>query len=343
MPWFSDPQRDSRDDIRATQKARKYAGDPRSQAEVDYATHLYRVRAALATPRHVLGAGFLVGVAVAGALLLALGVGSFLIVAAFGSAVPAWGPAGPFVVRGPDDSGSSGGSLLDILLPLVTTVAVLGVAGAGIALVTRTRWRRAGVLDTYIDLAPRQAYLLQTVAVWVGVGALMVLAVRWQGDEEMVTGAVVMLTFAGIPLLALLFSAMFPSLGLQVAPAPRPSARSTPPRSRGRSSNVRWRFGSNPTAAAVRPLARRPAPQHRPTRPVGGRSAGSTQRIQRRQTQAIGRLPCQAVSGADGCRRRAQRLCQRRKVATAQRVVGTPRTTAIGAPCAARRRPGVVK
>ncbi len=212
MPWFSDPQRDSRDDIRATQQALKYAGDPRSQAEVDYATHLYRVRAALATPRHVLGAGFLVGVAGAGALLLALGVGSFLIVAAFGSAVPAWGPAGPFVVRGPDDSGSSGGSLLDILLPLVTTVAVLGVAGAGIALVTRNRWRRAGVLDTYIDLAPRQSYLLQTVAVWVGVGALMVLAVRWQGDEEMVTGAVVMLTFAGIPLLALLFSAMFPSL-----------------------------------------------------------------------------------------------------------------------------------
>ena len=213
MPWLSDPQRDSRDDIRAARQALVYAGDSRSQAEADFEAHLYRVRAALAATRHLLRAGFLVGVAVAVALLLALGLGSFLIVLAFGSPVFVWGPAGIIiVVHGSESSEASGGSLFDILLTLVTAVTALGVAGAGTALVTRTRWRRAGVLDTYIDLDPRQVYLLHTVVVWLTVGALIVMAVQWQGDEEMVTGALVMLTFVGIPLLAFLFAAVFPSL-----------------------------------------------------------------------------------------------------------------------------------
>ncbi len=212
MPWLSDPQRDSRDDIRAARQALVYAGDPRSRAEADFEAHLYRVRAALAATRHLLRAGFLVGVAVAVALLLALVVGTFVIVMAFGSAVPVWGPAGLIVVHGSESSEASGGSPFDILLSLVTAITALGVAGAGTALVTRTRWRRAGVLDTYIDLAPRQVYLLHTVVVWLAVGALIVVAVQWQGDEEMVTGALIMLTFVGIPLLAFLFAAVFPSL-----------------------------------------------------------------------------------------------------------------------------------
>ena len=212
MPWFSDPQRDSRDDISAAQQALVYGGCSRSQASADIERHLFRVRAALAAPRDILRAGFLTGAAVAVAVLLALVVGSFLIVVALGSAVPVWGPAGYVVVRGSDSPGTSGGSLLDFLLPAATIVTTLGVAGVGTALVTRNRWRRAGVLDTLIDLAPRQIHRLQSAAVWIGVGALMVLAIRWQGDEETVTGAIVMLTFAGIPLLALLFSAMFPSL-----------------------------------------------------------------------------------------------------------------------------------
>ena len=146
------------------------------------------------------------------ALLLALVVGTFVIVMAFGSAVPVWGPAGLIVVHGSESSEASGGSPFDILLTLVMAITVLGVAGAGTALVTRTRWRRAGVLDTYIDLDPRQVYLLHTVLVWLAVGALIVVAVQWQGDEEMVTGALIMLTFVGIPLLAFLFAAVFPSL-----------------------------------------------------------------------------------------------------------------------------------
>ncbi len=212
MPWFSQPEYDSRDDIRAAQQALVYAGDPRSQAEADFEAHLYRVRAALAATRHLLRAGFLVGVTVAVALLLALVVGTFVIVMTFGSAVPVWGPAGIIVVHGAESSEASGGSPFDILLTLVTAITALGVAGAGTALVTRTRWRRAGVLDTYIDLDPRQVYLLHTVLVWLVVGALIVMAVQWQGDEEMVTGALIVLAFVGIPLLALLFAAVFPSI-----------------------------------------------------------------------------------------------------------------------------------
>ena len=212
MPWFSDPQRDSRDDIRAAQQALVYAGYPRSQATTEYHAYLYRVRTALAVPRHTLRAGFLVGVAIAVALMLTAGALSFLLVVILGSGVPSPGPAGPIVVPGTDDPGTSDGSPLDLVLPAATSMVILGVAGAATALVTRGRWRNAGVLDTFSDVAPRQTYLLQTLAVWLGIGALMVLAVRWRGDEEMVTGAIVMLASAGIPMLAVFFSAVFPSL-----------------------------------------------------------------------------------------------------------------------------------
>ncbi len=212
MSWFTSPQRDSREDIRAARQALAFAGYPLSQATTEYDKYLYRVRAALASHRHTLRAGFLAGVALAVALMLTAGVLSFLLVVIFGSGVPSPGPAGPTVVPGTEDAGTSDRSPLDLVLPAATSMVILGVAGAATALVTRGRWRGAGVLVTFSDVAPRQTYLLQTVAVWVGIGALMVLAVRWRGDEEMVTGAIVMLAFAGIPLLAFFFYAVFPSL-----------------------------------------------------------------------------------------------------------------------------------
>ncbi len=212
MPWFSDPQRDSLQDIAAAHRALAFAGYPRTQATAEYESYLYRVRAALASPRHTLRAGFLAGAAIAVALMLTAGVLSFLLVVILGSGVPSPGPAGPIVVPGTGDPGTSDRSPLDLVLPVATSIVILAVAGAATALVTRGRWRGAGVLVTFSDVAPRQTYLLQSVAVWVGIGALMVLAVRWRGDEDMVTGAIVMLAFAGIPMLAFFFAAVFPSL-----------------------------------------------------------------------------------------------------------------------------------
>ncbi len=212
MPWLSDPQRDSLEDIAAAHRALAFAGYPRTQATAEYETYLYRVRAALASHRHTLRAGFLAGVAIAVALMLTAGVMSFLLVVLFGSGVLIRGPAGPMVVPVTGDPGAPDRSPLDLVLPAATSMVILAVAGAATALVTRGRWRSAGVLVTFSDVAPRQTSLLQTVAVWLGIGALMVLAVRWRGDEEMVTGAIVMLSFAGIPLLAFFFTSVFPSI-----------------------------------------------------------------------------------------------------------------------------------
>ena len=224
MRWFSNPQRDSRDDIRAAQQALVYAGHSRSEAVAEYGTYLYRLRAALAAPRDILWAGFLVGAAMAVALTLALGVAGFVmgVVAGPGILIRPFG-------RGYDVIGTAAGSgtpvgstaaladatfrsLLDLLPAALTAMAILGLAGAGTALVTRNRWRRAGALDTFTDLRPRRRYLLEAAAVWLGVAALIVLIVRVQAGTQMAGGAVVMLASFGIPVLASVFLAAFPSL-----------------------------------------------------------------------------------------------------------------------------------
>ena len=218
MRWFSNPQRDSRDDIRAAQQALVYAGHSRSEAVAEYGTYLYRLRAALAAPRDIVWAGFLVGAAMAVALTLALGVAGFVmgVVAGPGILIRPFG-------RGYDVIGTAAGStaaladatfrsLLDLLPAALTAMAILGLAGAGTALVTRNRWRRAGALDTFTDLRPRRRYLLEAAAVWLGVAALIVLIVRVQAGTQMAGGAVVMLASFGIPVLASVFTAAFPSL-----------------------------------------------------------------------------------------------------------------------------------
>ena len=223
MPRFSSPQRDSRDDIRAAQQALVYAGHPRREAVPQLDLHLHRVRVALASPRDTVLAGFLAGAAIAVALALVFVVTTLVIVVVIGPGVPVQTSGGVIVVRGAESPGSadrpatdpgdaSRGPSLDVLVSAAAIEVLLGLAGAGLALVSRNRWRRAGALETFTDLDTQQSYLLQTLAVWVPVGALMLLAVAVQGGEQVVGGAVIALAFVGVPLLAVLFDYVFPSL-----------------------------------------------------------------------------------------------------------------------------------
>ena len=224
MTWFSNPQRDSPDDIRAAQQALRHAGYSHPRATAEVTNHLRRVRAALAAPRDIVSAGFLVGAVIAAALTLAMGVAWFAMGVAAGPGVPGGNPGtGYYVVGGSSNpetqDGSTdtpadaiGRSLLEFLPPALAAVAILGLAGVGMALVTRRRWRRAGALDTCIDLAPRRGHLAETVAVWLGIGVLIVAIVRTQAGPQMADGATLMLASFGIPVLAATFIAAFPGL-----------------------------------------------------------------------------------------------------------------------------------
>ena len=215
MRWFEDPQRDSRDDIRAAQQALVYAGYPHSQAVAAYEIYRYRVRAALASPRDIVWAGFVVG-----AVMAVVGLAALLLFVGFGGIVSMLvdspvEPAGPVTPAPPE---SDQGSLLSLLPTLLVTTWALGIAGAGIALVTRNRWRRAGALDTFIDLVPRRVYLLETAGVWLVVAAFIVAVVWMQAGPQIAGDAVGLLAFFGIPLLALVFGAGFPGLYRRMLP-----------------------------------------------------------------------------------------------------------------------------
>lgn len=223
MPWFSHPQRDSPKEIQASHRALVYAGYQRREATAELQTHLHRVRAASASLRDTVLAGFLAGSAIAVALALVVVVATFVIAVAIGPGVPVKTPGGVAVVRGAQDSGTAvrpatdpadagRGPSLDLLVSLAAIEVLLGLAGAGLALASRNRWRRAGALETFTDLDTQRGYLLQALAVWVPVGALILLAVPKQGGEEAVQGAVIALAFVGIPLLAVLFGYVFPGL-----------------------------------------------------------------------------------------------------------------------------------
>ena len=170
MQWLRDPQRDSRDDVRAAQQALVYAGFPHSDAVTEVTTHLHRVRAALAAPGHALVAGFLSGAAMAISVLLVLtlALGGLGLVLGAVSDPGTPGNIGPAASdAAPAEAGP--GSPLGILPAVVVAAPVLGLAGVGMSRVTRNRWRRAGVLRTFTDLRPRRRYLLEAAAVWLGV------------------------------------------------------------------------------------------------------------------------------------------------------------------------------
>lgn len=223
MPWFSEPQRDSPEEFRAAHQALVYAGCPRSEAAAQLQAHLHRVRAATASLRDTVVAGFLTGAAIAVALALVVLVATFVIVVAFGPGVPVKTSGGVAVVRGAETSGTADmpatdpadagrGPSLDMLVTAATIAVLLSLAGAGLALVSRGRWRRAGALETFTDIDLERRAWLQTLAVWLPIGGLMILAAGRQGGEEVAQGAVIALAFVGIPLLAVLFDYVFPSL-----------------------------------------------------------------------------------------------------------------------------------
>lgn len=223
MPWFEASQRDSRDDVRAAQQALVFAGYPHGDAVTEVTTHLNRVRAALAAPRHAIAAGFLTGagLAVGVMLLLTLALGGLgLVMGAVGdSGTPAdIAPSTPTVRSDERDSGSPLG-----ILPIVAVATpVLGLAGAGMARVTGNRWRRAGVLHTLVNVRPGRRYLLEAAAVWLAVAGLIVLIVWALAGPQLGANVAQALAFFGVPVSATTLSLGFSSLYTWVLPRVSP-------------------------------------------------------------------------------------------------------------------------
>ena len=223
MSWLRHSQRDSREDIRVAQQALVYAGYPHGDAVAAVTTHLHRVRAALAAPRHAAVAGFLTGAAmVIGVFLvltLALG-GLGLVMSAIGDS----GTPGDFVPAAPSapQTDPDPGSPLGVLPAAAVAAPVLGLAGAGMSRVTRNRWRRAGVLQTFGDLRPRRRYLLETAVVWLAVAGLIVLIVWAMAGPQLGATVAQMLAFFGIPVGAAAFAAWFPRLYAWILPRVSP-------------------------------------------------------------------------------------------------------------------------
>ena len=223
MQWLRDPQRDSRENIRAAQQALVYAGYPHGDAVTEVTTHLHRVRAALAAPRHALVAGFLTGagMAIGVFLVLTLALGSLgLVMGAVGDSGVPGGLAPDTPAAEPSDA--SPGSPLGVLPAVAVAAPVLGLAGAGMSRVTRNRWRRAGVLESFIDLRPRRRYLLETAVVWLAVAGLVVLIVWALAGPQLGATVAQMLAFFGIPVGAAAFAAWFPRLYAWVLPRVSP-------------------------------------------------------------------------------------------------------------------------
>ena len=223
MRWFKDPQRDSREDIRAAQQALVYAGYPHGDAVTAVTTHLHRVRAALAAPRHAMLAGFLTGagMAVGFFLVLTLALGGLgLVMGTLGDSgtptefAPAAAPA--------PQAGPSPSSPLGILPAVAVAAPVLGLAGVGMSRVTRNRWRRAGVLETFVDLRPRRRYLLEVAAVWLAVAGLIVLIVWALAGPQLGATVAQMLAFFGVPIGASAFAAWFPKSYAWILPRVSP-------------------------------------------------------------------------------------------------------------------------
>lgn len=223
MQWLRDPQRDSREHIRAAQQALVYAGYPHGDAVTEVTTHLQRVRAALAAPRHAMLAGFLSGasMAIGAFLVLTLALGGLgLVMGAVGDS----GTPGEFVPAAPQtpQADSGPGSPLGVLPAVALAAPTLGLAGVGMSRVTRNRWRRAGVLVTFSDLRPRRRYLLETAAVWLAVAGLIVLIVWALAGPQLGATVAQMLAFFGIPVGAAAFSAWFPKLYTWILPRVSP-------------------------------------------------------------------------------------------------------------------------
>lgn len=229
MQWLGNPQRDSRENIRAAQQALVYAGYPHANAVTEVTTHLHRVRAALAYPRHAMLAGFLAGAAMTLGLFLTLTVALGGLGLVMGMAGDSGTPfdAGPTGAATPVEPGvattqPNPGSPLGILPAVVVATPALGLAGAGMARVTRNRWRRAGVLHTFVNLRPGRRYLLEAAAVWLGVAGLIVLIVWALAGPQLGANVAQALAFFGIPVGATALSLGFPNLYTWILPRVSP-------------------------------------------------------------------------------------------------------------------------
>ena len=226
MSWLSNAHRDSRDDIRAAQQALVYAGYPHAEAVSEVSTHLGRVRAALSTPRDVTLAGILAGALMAVIVVAALVVGILASGVVGGTPHKPGGvlgcPPGAPMVSCPgqlaapalDNPGAPLGSWPAIAIG----APILGLAGAGSALINRNRWRRAGAVHTFADLAPRRVYLVEIVVLGLAMAALVVAAVWVFAGSQFSGAAFQLLALIAIPVGAGVFAAAFPSLYAWVLP-----------------------------------------------------------------------------------------------------------------------------
>ena len=220
MPWLSDPQRDSRDHIRAAQQALVYAGYPHAEAVSEVSTHLNRVRAAMSTRRAVTAAGLLAGALIAIIAVAALVIG-ILISGVVGSTVhepgmPLGCPPGTPLVNCPGrmtaPAFDNPGAPLGSWPAMAIGSPILGLAGALSAHITRNRWRRAGAAHTFSDLAPRRVYLVEIGVLGLAMAGL-VFGTVWAFAGSQFSGAAFeLLALIGIPVGAGVFAAAFPGM-----------------------------------------------------------------------------------------------------------------------------------
>lgn len=230
MPWFSTPQRDSRDNIRAAQQALVYAGYPHAEAVSEVSTYLNRVRAAISTRRDVTVAGLLAGALMAVIAVAALVIGILISGVVGGTPHQPGGVLGcppgaplascPGQLAAPalDNPGAPLGSWPAIAIGS----PILGLAGAGSAYITRNRWRRAGAAHTFSDLAPRRVYLVEIVILGLAMAALVVGAVWAFAGSQFSGAAFELLALIAIPVGAGVFAAAFPSMYAWVLPRVSP-------------------------------------------------------------------------------------------------------------------------
>ena len=221
--WLRGPHYDSPCDIQAAREALVGVGYRPSEANRALMLYLRQVRAALTTPGYAALAGLLTVTTMAAGVLL-------MLILALEVPVRRWGLGGDLA----SDYRWADTPLLPNIMPEAALgLLLLGLAGAGMALVICQRWRRAGVLYAFSRQAPPRIALpvgLGAAGLLLLVAGLTVLVGWWLiwlglvGEatqllrlEVVVRGPLVStrgqaLIFAGIPLGAAAYAAWFPGL-----------------------------------------------------------------------------------------------------------------------------------
>ena len=230
MSWIRDPQRDTREDVRAAQQALVYAGYPPAQIQAELAAYLRRVRIALTGVGDTALAGILTVAAMAASVLLMLTLSLEVV-------VRRWGLGGQDFVF---DYSHARAPLLPSIMPEAGfALMAFGLLGAGAALGVRRRWRRAGVLRAFRRQPPPRIaspVCLGAAGLLLLVAGLTVLVGLWQVVAGLVSGVPQVtalgiylwspllgtlgkiLVVLGIPLGAAAFTAWFPILYAWILP-----------------------------------------------------------------------------------------------------------------------------